>query len=456
MKNFLKVIGILCSVSLLFTLFAGCGAKNPSESAGSPATSLTEPASAEGTTPLPNENITLRFSWWGGDARHEATLEALKLYTQKFPNVKVEGEYSGWDGYVQKLSTQIAGGSAPDIISIPDIEAYNLIKQGTLLDLSDNRLVDTTVFDKNLFSKVTVNNKIYGVPLNISLDFCAIINADFFEKYGIPIDTVWDYDNLLEIGKRIHQQDNKVYLLNTTTDCLMKIGQYYIMQKNGKQMVTSDFTVNFTKEDYAEILSILKTFIDEGVTQSIAETVLFEGKAFDNPKWINGEIGMTFDCNTTIPTYRKENLKNLTVANMAVKKDAKDPFLGSSTNMFLGINAKSPQQEEAGKFVNWFFNDKDAVLKLQEVRGTQPTEAGRKILSDAGIGDKLVTESVRLAAEVGGSTPLLWVGGDEIRKTEADIYQRVLLGKEKPETAAETYLKKIEGIYAELRAEAAK
>lgn len=135
MKNFLKVIGILCSVSLLFTLFAGCGAKNPSESAGSPATSLTEPASAEGTTPLPNENITLRFSWWGGDARHEATLEALKLYTQKFPNVKVEGEYSGWDGYVQKLSTQIAGGSAPDIISIPDIEAYNLIKQGTLLDL---------------------------------------------------------------------------------------------------------------------------------------------------------------------------------------------------------------------------------------------------------------------------------------------------------------------------------
>src|SRR5690554_1339633 len=61
---------------------------------------------------------TLRFSWWGGDERHTPTLKALDAYMAKNPNVKVEGEYGGWDGYYQKLVTQLAGGTAADLIQI--------------------------------------------------------------------------------------------------------------------------------------------------------------------------------------------------------------------------------------------------------------------------------------------------------------------------------------------------
>lgn len=31
------------------------------------------------------EDCTLTFSWWGGDARHAATLEAMKLLKQSIP-----------------------------------------------------------------------------------------------------------------------------------------------------------------------------------------------------------------------------------------------------------------------------------------------------------------------------------------------------------------------------------
>ena len=31
------------------------------------------------------KEVTLRFSWWGGDARHKATLDVIKLYEKKIP-----------------------------------------------------------------------------------------------------------------------------------------------------------------------------------------------------------------------------------------------------------------------------------------------------------------------------------------------------------------------------------
>jgi len=55
-------------------------------------------------------NITLRFSWWGGDTRHRPTLEAIKLFEAANPGVNVKGEYMGFNGYQERLTTQFSGG----------------------------------------------------------------------------------------------------------------------------------------------------------------------------------------------------------------------------------------------------------------------------------------------------------------------------------------------------------
>ncbi|RZL28504.1 MAG: carbohydrate ABC transporter substrate-binding protein, partial [Rubrivivax sp.] len=50
----------------------------------------------------------LRFAWWGGASRHQATLAALKLFEQRH-GVRVKAEYMGFSGYLERLTTQIAG-----------------------------------------------------------------------------------------------------------------------------------------------------------------------------------------------------------------------------------------------------------------------------------------------------------------------------------------------------------
>lgn len=59
---------------------------------------MTSCGQTEETTVLPDgklDKCTLRFSWWGGDDRHEATLKAIELWNKKYPDIKIEPEYGG-------------------------------------------------------------------------------------------------------------------------------------------------------------------------------------------------------------------------------------------------------------------------------------------------------------------------------------------------------------------------
>ncbi|MFN7726743.1 MAG: ABC transporter substrate-binding protein, partial [Rubrivivax sp.] len=65
-----------------------------------------------------NDAPVLRFAWWGGAARHEATLKALRLFESRTPGLRVKAEYMGFNGYLERLTTQIAGGAEPDVMQI--------------------------------------------------------------------------------------------------------------------------------------------------------------------------------------------------------------------------------------------------------------------------------------------------------------------------------------------------
>ena len=58
-----------------------------------------------------DEQITLRFSWWGGDERLAATLAVIDQFQDLHPNITIEAEYGSSDGYHDKLATQLQGGT---------------------------------------------------------------------------------------------------------------------------------------------------------------------------------------------------------------------------------------------------------------------------------------------------------------------------------------------------------
>ena len=45
------------------------------------------------------EETTIRMLWWGSQTRHDVTVAAVNKFMEKYPDIKVEVEYSDWSGY---------------------------------------------------------------------------------------------------------------------------------------------------------------------------------------------------------------------------------------------------------------------------------------------------------------------------------------------------------------------
>jgi ABC-type glycerol-3-phosphate transport system substrate-binding protein len=106
------------------------------------------------------------MSWWGGNEVHRAYLASIRRFEEKYPHIKVKGEYTGWVGHLERLTTQIAGGTAPDVMQVncnwlvlfstDGRGFYDLNRVGNTLDL--------TQFDAEARSIGTVHGRLNADP----------------------------------------------------------------------------------------------------------------------------------------------------------------------------------------------------------------------------------------------------------------------------------------------------
>lgn len=444
MKKAVKLIGLCCSISLAVSMFAGCGSSNTTSTDTSSAGSSTV-ATAEQS----KKDVVLRMGWWGSEARHKATLDAIKLYTEKNPNIKIEGEYAAFDAYYQKLMTQLAGGTAPDIMQVSSTwlpELTNFKGASVLVDYKtdgDVKAIDTSVFDQDILNNVcTSNGKLVGLPSAINADPSLLINADFFAKYNIPVDTKWDWDNIITIGKDVHAKDSNAYLLHSDISVIRQIFATYISQKTGKQFIEKDYTLGFDKAAAVEAFKYLQSLYAEGVVQPYSESLAFDNKPAESPKWVNGETGMIGTPLGTFSAFKSDKFASAG-SLYPVAKDAKDSFLGLTSTMLIAMNNNSQFKKESADFINWFFNDKDAILTLAEVRGPQPTENGRKILLEANKTNVIVNDAINKVTSQKGTTQNLLYMVATFQKVVDYSIQKVLFNKATPEEAADELIQQL-------------
>ena len=125
--------------------------------------------------------VTLRFGWWGGDSRHEAYIAAANRYMELNPNVKIICEYSGFDGYREKLYTQLAGGNAPDLFQnhytwLPEQNAMS--SKAIVRDYNElKEYVDLSIYaDGFLESSCMCDGKIRALPGSVNT-YCVVADT---------------------------------------------------------------------------------------------------------------------------------------------------------------------------------------------------------------------------------------------------------------------------------------
>ena len=396
-----------------------------------------------------DEKVSLRFSWWGSDTRHEATLKVMDMYMEKHPNVTIEGEYGAFDSFYQKLQTQLGGGTEPDIISVDYKWVSDLTAQGNLFvnmnDLKDS--IDMSGFDMD-FVKIygAKDDYLIGLPVGIN-GMGYLYNTEFLKKYGIEPGDDWTWETVLENGKKVQEQDPSKHLMYNHADHWVYMIKAILKQMNGNTLVLDDYTPGFTTEEMTKIFDYEKQLVETGTVPPFAEGVLYETVYADqNPNWLNQDLGIFPTSSSLVPGIEKASDFELSTLRYPIADDAVDPGILVTPSVFFTVSANSEHPEIAADFINYMLNDPEAISVLKDTRGIPANATAKAQLVEEGVIDQKVStmgDQALSGAGVAENGPSL---NSEVLVLLKDYIQEVGYLQMTPEEAAAEFRTELEAL----------
>src|SRR5215213_3191346 len=178
----------------------------------------------------------LALAWWGNPVRNKNTQAEIEAFMKANPNLKIEGQPGEFSSYWDKLATQTAGGTAPDIIQMDMNYISEYGSRGALLDLKD---VDTSKFVEGTVESGRINDQLVGVNAGIN---SAIIFASpkVFEKAKVelPDDTTWTWDQMMEVGAEVASTAGVPFGVAELMGSDAMFGTF--VRQHGKELFTGD------------------------------------------------------------------------------------------------------------------------------------------------------------------------------------------------------------------------
>jgi len=141
-----------------------------------------------------------KVSGWDGVVR-----EFKKLHPEV---TEIEVQVTSWNEYLPKLLTQIASGTAPDVVAVENTPFPEFVAKGVIRDIT-SYMEKTKGFSKkdffsHLLDRYTVDGKIYGIPYDCQPQACLFYNKKLFDEAGVshPNDT-WRWEDLLKAAQKL-------------------------------------------------------------------------------------------------------------------------------------------------------------------------------------------------------------------------------------------------------------
>ncbi|MEH7118807.1 ABC transporter substrate-binding protein [Neobacillus vireti] len=225
-----KVLSVVCSAALFTGILAGCSSNKESASGGSD--------SKESTLTLLTDN------------ENPATLEALNAIADKFESkyhikTEIETRPGGSEGD-NLIKTRFATGDMTDLVQYNSgslMQALNPEKN--FVDLTNEPYMDK--LEDSFKKSVTVNDKVYGVPLG---NFSAggwLYNKKVYKELGLSVPKTWD--ELMANNKKI-KEAGKTAVIGTykhtwTSQVIVLADNYNVLAEDAS--FPDDFTANKAK-----------------------------------------------------------------------------------------------------------------------------------------------------------------------------------------------------------------
>jgi multiple sugar transport system substrate-binding protein len=306
----------------------------------------------------------LSIMWWGPDARHEATLKALDVYTAQNPNVTFTPEYLAWDPFWAKLPTLAASKTMTDILQMDAAFINEYVSRGTLEDLSDIDL--TGIVDPSVIENLKIDGKLYGIPLSKNGQGFAF-NKTALEAAGVTLPKEgWTWDDYFAFAREANEKlpDGQFGISYTDT----WDGYQYYQTANGKGplMLDGGKTFNLDKDLFMKFYNEHEALRKEGaLPPADMQAAFLENDAQADPV-ASGKVMLIGKSVGSVSALEQLLPGQIDVVNVPVGEAGGG---WAQSTIFLAVSTDSKNKEEAKKFVKWFITDPEAGKTLGMTRG---------------------------------------------------------------------------------------
>ncbi|MFI6828909.1 MULTISPECIES: ABC transporter substrate-binding protein [unclassified Kribbella] len=395
-----------------------------------------------------NGEVTLRFTWWGGDTRQKMTQQAIEAFQKDHPNIKIKGEFGEWSGYWDKLATTVAANDAPDIIQMDEKYLREYADRGALQDLKKADGLDTGKFEKDTLGAGEFDGGLYGLNAGIN-SFAVVANPAVFKAAGValPDDTKWTWDDYTRIAAEITAKSGGK-VSGTGAPGTNEAALNLWARQHGESLWTQDGKLGISAGQVTDFYKNLLKMRDAKAIPS-AESISQDMNApLDQSAMATGKLGMSFIWSNQLVAFSKAagtELKLLRIPSTdGTAADNGSYYKGS---MFWSISSRSKHQKEATEFVNFLANSTAAGNILLAERGVPPnTEIRAAVDPKLQPADAASSKFIQdIGKELGDPSPAPPVGGGQVEKITQRYTTEVLFGRLTPDKAATAFIDEVNG-----------
>lgn len=301
---------------------------------------------------MAEETVTIRFAYNAFDAAITAWTACIdaanRVLKDAGKNIVIEGVQvpaSDWNDYYTKITTQIAGGTGPDIGLIAESYMPQAIEKGIALEITQymDRINMDDYFEATFYNAAHQDGKFYGLPGSLYF-MLTYYNKDLFDAKGVEYPSL-DWNNAMSFQDVLDkcaaisggEGAGKTYGFNSGP-YMGYIGMY-ALSNGGYNVFDDEGNVTLTSPESLAVYKWFDDMMQEGYMPRPSDTQVIS--AFD--MFCTGRIGMIVDGSWSLAALYEYDELNVGIA--PVPSGSGESFSAMFVDSFLVF--KGTKNEEA-------------------------------------------------------------------------------------------------------------